>query len=250
MQNINLVMDGPRAAYERIAALMRSETGRADFIINQKTLRVEQELSSSKNTYSFDLKETSGSQRPLEKRLNTNDLFFMTHIALCVTKQDESTTPKQYGNFPLFSHPDPNYFEGDDNVNIREFLCMEPIYNGSLTLKTSPLERLREFDTSLLRFVPERPYTVDATNDDQWGQYGPSMEERGFFALTPNIIIDGDDNNTVQLELGAGDTSQIAGGFDSSGTPTAIDTSNVVVLLAHGFEVVGGAQKLGRWTAR
>jgi len=248
MTVINVSPSEARAAFTRIQSLLKSETGREDFIINQKTLRVEQELSASKNTYTFDLKETNASDRPLEKKLKTNDLFFMTHLALCLTKQDTSTTPKQYGNFVLHTNPDPNVFVGDDSSNPLEHVALETIYNGSLSLKTSPLERLSSFDTSMFRFVPERPHTVDYSNPDQHPQYGPSMEERGYFALTPNIIIDGDDNNTLQLELGAGDTTLIAGAVNAAGN--SVNTRNVVVLLAHGFQVVGGAQKLGRWTAR
>lgn len=249
MANVVISTSPIRAAYNRVRRLMTAENAGTEFIINQKTLRIEQLLTASKNQYTFDLYENRGSDRELEIKLNRNDLFFLTHIGLCLTKQDATTTPAKYGNYPLFTHPDPNYFLGDDSTNPTENLALECVYNGRLTIKTEPVERLVDYHTQMFRYVPERNYTIAAGSqtDDEFPQWGPDIESRGFVELHPNIILDGQENNEVRLTLGSGNTELIAGAVNGSGS--AVDTRNVAVLLLHGFVVVNGAQKVGRWTA-
>jgi hypothetical protein len=241
-------LDQERAAFNRIKELMQQENPGVEFIINQKTLRLENELTPAKSSYVFDMYETRGADRPGEEKLNRNHLFFLTHAAVCLTKQDKTTSPRRFGNYPLFTNPDPNFFVGDDSTNMLEYQALETIFGGKLTVKTSPVVRLEDFLNTNFRYVPERNYTVNSSGNDEYPQYGPTMEEKGFFRLTPQIIIDGQENNTVEVSLGEGDTALIAGGIDAAGD--AVDTTNVLVVLLHGFIVVNGAQKVGRWTAR
>lgn len=238
-----------RAIYSRIQKLVEQETGQTDLQINQKTLRLEQALSAAKNQYSFDIRQNKGSDRPQEVKLNPNDLFFITHLAICLTKQDETTTPKRYGNDPLFTFPDPQFFVGNDGANLEEFQALELVYNGLISIKTSPVERFIDFPTFHFRYVPERGIQKQAAPqiNDEPAQYGPTLDKRGFFALTPNLILDGYDNNTLALTLGEGDKTVIAGGIDSANG--AVNTSNVLVILLHGFSVLNGARKLSRFAA-
>ncbi len=226
--------------------MMKEQNGNVDFIINRACLRVEQALAASKNKYSFDMYENASSDRPLERKLNRNDLFVVTDIALCLTKYDP--TAGNYANYPLYTFPDPNYFAGLSG-GVNEFESLRPIYNGEITLTTKPVERLEGFLSSNLLFVPEKQtfLTAGSQVNDEPAQYGPSHAERGFFSLQPNIILDGQENNTIELTLGTGQTTLIAGGFDNSGN--AIDTRNAVVFMALGYEVKNGAQKVNRWTA-
>ena len=236
-----------RANYNRVKKFLAETFGSSDFIISQKTLRLQRELKSNLNSYLFDFREFSDGNSTGSNRLNQNDLFFMTDLALCVSKQDK--TAGDYGNFPLFTHPDPNYFIGDDTAGNLEAHALETIYNGTMTFKTSPVERIKDFLTLNLRYVPERGYMNQAAPQiaAEWPQYGPSKAERGFYSLQPNIILDGQDDNKAELTLGQGNKTLIAGGVDNANA--AVPTSNLVVLLVSGFVVENGAQKTGRWTA-
>ena len=242
MSNIIFSPDMTRADYNRVLEKVGS-----NFIINQKTLRLEHELNPSINSYRFELSENKGSDRPLEIKLNKNDTFFLTHLALGIVRQDTSTTPKQYANFPIFTYPDSNYFTGDDTSNPEEFRALEALYNGLLSVKTSPTERLRDFATNMFKYVPERGYLVAAGSqtEDEYPQYGANLEEKGFFKLTPNIILNGQENNSFDLTLGSGNTALIDGHVNASNA--AVNTRNVVVLQMHGFEVVNGATAASRW---
>ena len=239
--------DKERANYNRVKDFLATNAGTTDFIVSQKTLRIQQELVANRNSYLFDFYEASNQPGSTELRLNRNDLFFVTDLALCLAKQDK--TAGDYGNYPLFTSPDPNYFIGNDGGGNLEAHALETIYNGTLTIKTSPVERIKEFLTNNFRYVPERGMIKLAAPQiaDEWPQYGPTKEGRGYFSLQPNIILDGQDNNKAELVLGTGNKVLIAGGVDNSNV--AVDTSNLVVLLIHGYVVENGAQKSGRWTA-
>lgn len=243
MSNLYFTPSPQRAAYSRFRDMLLRESGE-EFIINEKTLRLEAPLSATRSSYNLDLFENRGSDRPLEEKLNRNDLFFLTHIAMGVAQQD--TTSGHYANFPVYFHGDQNVFVGNDgggNPESLEAYCIESLYNSKITIKTSPVERLKDFLTVNFRYVPEQVANTTAKTS---GQFGPSMEARGFYPLNPNIIIDGYDNNTVELELGTGGYTNIAGGINASNV--AVDTSNVLVFLLHGFVAINGARKIGQYT--
>lgn len=243
---IVFVPDPERATYRRVEELMKKFNPQTDFIINRKSLRIEQPLLASRNKYSFDLYENSASDRPLEIKLNRNNLFIIDHIALLVAKYDP--TAGNYGNYRLHTFPDPNFFTGLV-AGVNEWESLWPVYNGKATITTKPVERLIDFATSNLLYIPEKQtYLVaDPQLNDEPAMFGPTHQQRGFFSLQPNIILDGQENNTIELTLGTGQTTQIAGGFDNAGA--AVDTRNVAVFMLLGYEVQNGAQKVNRWTA-
>lgn len=245
MQSVHISPDVARADYGRM--LRNLNVNPEEFLINQDTLRLEKELSADRSSYNFDLYQNSGSDRPLEKKLNRNDVFCITHLALGVCKQDTTTSPKQYGNFRVYHNADPNYFIGAPAGQVEEWVSVQTVWNGKLTVKTNTTDRLQEFLTQMLEYIPERGHTKQAAPqiNDEWGQYGPSMEEKGYFKLTPNIILNGQQNNRITLELGSGDIASIEGTVDN--TPTAVDTRNVVVLLLHGFTIHEAADPQLRW---
>lgn len=235
--------DSDRAAYSRVQQEMYKRTGGTDFIINPKTLRLENLLAAGRNQYKFDLYKNPGSDRPLEEKLNRNDMFFLTHLALGIVKQDATVTPAKYANYPVFYSPDPNYFVGAVAGEF-ENESLECIYNGSLTMNTKPVERQTAFLTNHFRIVPERGYTKFAAPQtrDEWPQL---TFADALVKLEPLIIIDGKEDNSVGLELGAGNTNVIAGGVTAAGA--ALNTRNVVVVFMHGYLVVNAAQAGNRW---
>lgn len=255
MQQVFVSTDITRGDYKRVInKVLGGPQAEERFIVNQKTLRVEALLTAARNSYNFNLYENPGADRPQEVKLNRNNLFVMTHIALNLTKQNTEENPAQYGNFPLFTSPDPNYFSGENGTDPAEYLALENVYNGALTISTKPVERLSAFVANLLRYMPNRGYmlpndteTIPGQINPEWPEYGPTMEHRGFFKLTPNIILDGKEDNSIRLDLGSGNTVNIAGATNAA--EEAVDTRNVLVFLLHGFEVVNGAQAANRWTA-
>lgn len=237
MNNVIISPEKARADYIRLI----EKLGITDdsFIITPKLLLVEQVLSSSKNSYRFDIYETRGSDRPAEVKLNRNDLFVASHLGLALYKQDTSVTPAQYANRPFFTNPNPEYFVGNNG----EAAALETVYRGLLSINTKPVDRIQELHTSLFRYVPERPYN---STDGYLEQQGPGLEQRGMFPVVPNIIFDGKEDNIITLDLGPGSYAGIEGTVDGAGA--AVDTRNVLVLQLFGWVVLNGAESANRWT--
>lgn len=250
------VPDAHRAQYLRVQealAAQGADPGR--FTIQEADLRLEALLSPLRTTYQLNLYEVENAGRPLELRLNRNDMYFVRGMALCVTRQDAVADPEQYGNYPLWTYPDPNYFNGSvGGAGTIEASCLENIWNGKTSFITQPTTRIQSFLNFNFRYVPELLYTESAINyaggpptNPTYPSYGPTDEKRGFFMFGSMPVLYGSQNNQVQIELGQGDVSAIDGAVDSAGS--AVDTRNVLVCLLKGFKVQNGAELATRWVA-
>ena len=239
----SIIVSPQRAAYERA---MQITSGNPDIIVHEKLLRLEQALVIGRNQYTFDLFQNNGADRPGEIKLNRNDLFLAAGMALCLTKQ-VSSSDTTTGNNYLHTHPDPQFFVGTPGAGAEEHACLETIYNGTTTFRTSPVERLREFHNQMFRYVPERGIMKQAAPQikDEKSMYGPGNEQKGFYQLVPNIVIDGLENNYVDVNLAKGDIAVIDGSVNAAGA--AATTRNVLVVLISGFVIVNGAQRGLKW---
>lgn len=233
MQRIEIGSEYMRSVYSRMLSALGIEQN--DYIITERTLRLEAALDASKSSYTLNIKDSQNG-RPLEQKLNQNDSFVISHIGMAITKQDTVASPAQYANFPLFTHPDPNFFVGASGGD-NEWHALECLYNGSMTLNANNTDVVDKFNTFHFRYVPERGYLVAAGSqvNDEYPQYGPTPGARGLYPYAVNVILNGQDNNTVEIAVGDGDKTLIAGGVNNAGA--SVDTSNVLVVLLHGFEI-------------
>jgi len=240
-----ILLSPQRAVYERALQITGNNP---DFLVQEKTLILEQALIPGRNQYSFDLFQNTSSDRPGEMKLNRNDMFLVGAISLQLTKQVSATDPST-GNEDSYTFPDPNFFVGApaSGTTPKEYRALNTIYNGFTTIKTSPVERVRDFYNQHFRFVPERGVQKQASPqiNDEPGQWGPSNEMRGFYQIIPNVVIDGNENNTLELILGKGDTTLIDGSLNSAGA--AATTRNVVRYLVNGFLIINGAKAQLKW---
>lgn len=240
-----ILLSPQRAVYERALAITG---GNPDFLIQEKTLILEQPLVPGRNQYSFDLFQNTSSDRPAEMKLNRNDMFLVAAMALTLTKQVSATDPST-GNEDTYTFPDPNFFVGApaSGTTPKEYRALATVYNGFTSIKTSPVERVRDFSNLHFRFVPERGTQKQATPqiNDEPAQWGPYNEMRGFYQIVPNVVIDGNENNTIDLILGKGDTTLIDGSVTSAGA--AATTRNVVRYLVNGFVIINGAKAQLKW---
>lgn len=257
--NGNVIVNLPgnhHAQYLRVKQALES-TGMdpSKFTVQDADLRLEHLLSPLRDTYTFNLYDVENAGRPLEQKLNRNDMFFVRAAAVCITKQNTETGPEQYANFPLFTYPDPNFFNGDDSTNPIEATALETVYQGTFSFLTKPVERIQSFLTHNFRYVPERFYTESQSTyattgrptNPVWPQYGPDDGRRGYYGFEPMPALYGSMQNQVQLVLGAGNRAVIDGAVDSAGD--AANTRNVLVILLKGFKVLNGAELQNRWAA-
>lgn len=213
------------------------------FIIQPSDIVLIKELVNNQERYVFDLYPSAGNELEGEYRLNRNNLFYMGSIALCLQRRLDDGSQ----NGPLYTHPDTNVFTGvSGGVNERD--CLETVYQGIMNFNTEPVKRITDLQTFNFRYTPT-DVTTEATfvgiSNATRGVYGPSDSERGFYALNYLLGIDGQNNNKVELILGAGDKTVIAGDVDASGD--ANDQTNHLVLILKGWEIQNAAQQANRW---
>lgn len=223
--SVIVAADADRAVYDRLRSWLDDNFGKLDYIITATDLRLQQMLLESQNVYEFDPYENRNVGAPLQQQLSRNDLFCITHIAVNVTKQNTEATPSEYGNYPLFTFPDPEFFSGTGEAK-----ALETIFNGKLSFSTSALTRLESFLLHNCRYVPERTSEQEGEGPLIYQQYGPTAEARGYCRLNPNLLIDGQEDNKFTIRLGSGTFE----GIEGDGDP-----NNVIVLMAKGFRVSG-----------
>ena len=225
--NIIVSSDPQRARYERLLGIMR-QVGFGEFYVYPHMLRVEQDITSPVSSrYTFSFFENAQADKATEIKLNRNDAFFWSHIGLGIY----NATAGQEGHSQIYYTPDPLVF-----TTANEATALRQIYQGNISLQTKPVERL---NMSTLPLEYNYGWKTQGATGVSLGSsvYGPDMDSKGLFGMTPEVILSGDQDNDVILDIGPGTfTAAVA----ASGV-------NSIVLLAWGYLVVQGANLLGRW---
>ena len=230
-----------RAAYERAAQRF------PNFITQRSELRIEQPLQSNQNQYQFQIKQgNSTSDGPNSVLLNDQDAFVLVATQIYVIKQDPTTTPVQYNNAQRFTYPDPQVFVGAPAANAVEWAALFTIWNGQLSFNTSSLQRMKPIDLYSHLYVPQAqvvPPLADVlsiTNSTLAEFNGPAND--AWVEHQPTILLDGSQQNSFLIILGAGDTQAIDGSYVAGGGRTA-DTRNYLGIRLLGLLVSEGAMQ-------
>lgn len=242
-----VAVSNDRAKYLRVKAVVEDMFGSDEFIIHQNTLRLEQQLSPASGQYIFDAYQNSASDRRLEKKLNKNDIFFITDFGIAVYKAippANNTAANVDGNSLPFTYPDGTFFDGSAIGTGRiEQECLMTIWNGNMTLKTANTDRIQEQLLINNLCIPEYQYLV-VGGKKTYPKFGPELPGRGYVALEPYPILDGGQTNNIVINLGVGDKSNIDGNTVGG---SAVTTRNTLVVFLQGYKVANAAEKALRW---
>jgi len=207
-------------------------------IITETGLRMNAIITAGASVLNFNLKKGTDTDGPGERRLATDNIFFITHIGLYLQKIYVSGASLiADSNYPLLTFPDPNHFAGAAAGNdASEADSLNLIYDGKLTLNSAGIDRLNEVLTEDLKFVPDSQTVNVAAPQTQIErpQWGPTFEGRGLKEMHGNQVILGKLENKATLYLGSGNKALI------HGTATI---GNRAVLKFHGFEFSGSFTK-------
>ena len=250
--NIIINTDSRYVKFCRVRDALRA-AGMGDpskYIVYEKTLRLEQLLSTTRTRYDFNLYETPDAGRPQEIKLSRNDLFFVSHIGVFVYKQNTVADPAEYGNTQLFTYPDPNFFPGSAVAATApfEWQCLYLVWRGKLSIYTDPVQRMKDFSTEQCMFVPNRTYIEPAfvgITSAIFPQFGADIAQRGFYELAAMPALYGQQTNRLSIELGVGNQSVIDCAVDAAGD--AAETRNVLAIHLHGFNVENGGVAAPLW---
>lgn len=231
-----------RAAYERAAARF------SKFIIQRQELRVELPLQSNQNQYNFQIKQgNSSTDGPNSVLLNDQDAFVLVATQLYVMKQNPSSTPVQYNNSQRFTYPDPQVFVGAPAGLAEEWAALLTIWNGQMAFNTSSLQRMKPIDLYSHLYVPQAQVVpaddgtlLTITNNTLAEFNGPAND--AWVELQPTILLDGSQNNSFLITLGAGDIQAIDGSYAADGDRDAV-TRNYLGLRLLGLLISEGSMQ-------
>ncbi|MGL5131690.1 MAG: hypothetical protein ACRC78_04120, partial [Planktothrix sp.] len=164
-----------------------------------------------------------------EIKLDKNNYFGITSMGIAFHKYD--TSGGNDGNYRLFQTPDPQYFNGPITApgTKKEYECLETIVNGTVRINVSGSEAMPKMAIPSIISHPHSNYLPGA--NFQLPQWGPSDEERGLRRINPQVILDGNVTNEIEISLANGDRSVI----DGSSNVQFANTRNKGVFFLHGF---------------
>jgi len=218
--NIQFPVTERRALALRLQDAM-SEIGFSDYLYAPHLLRLEA-LITTRTEYQFDLYEEAGTNAETEIKLKRNDAFFLSHIGLALYQAEERSQAV------LRTWPDPFAF-----TTAGAAAELEQVYNGTLQFNTQPVQRLSPLSCQLFRYDPGRIQDADpiavgaALGGSLWG---PTLEQKGLFYIEPSVILSGQDDNYLTLEIPGPSFSNAA------------NDDTYIVIHLFGFKVDQGAR--------
>lgn len=237
MGNILIAPDVQRANFDRCVEVLTQYLSKKDntvytveeiaarYQIVPHVLTARQDLKDAATQYQFDYRVGASQDKPLEQRLNRNELFFATGFGVHIQKFDASGD--NIGNYLPYPYADAAAFNGAGEAK-----ALNALFNGVLSAKTQNTSILPGLLLNMASYVPESQ-VVTGTPAQARG-WGGSDEARGFRSLTPNFIIDGDEDTKFQIDLAPGVYTNISGTTFGTGNN---GTLNACLLRLVGFKV-------------
>ncbi|MEI6122279.1 MAG: hypothetical protein WCQ95_01490 [Bacteroidota bacterium] len=180
-------------------------------------IRVERKLITGQSKYVFKVTRDSNADSFTEQKLERNDQFMASQICLFLMKRVDSTLGAEI----LCTYPDVTIFTTTGNP-----AGLESVYNGKLSVTIGQTKWIEALDTRRFRKVPTRQ-AQPAIASIQSVFIPETNDNDGFFKLTPQITIDGDQKNEIAVEIPA-NASIVTSGAGSG-------TENYLVLVIRGF---------------
>jgi hypothetical protein len=162
-----------------------------------------------------------------------NDYFIATDISLRIGRAFfASGAFSGFGNFPVFTYPDPNYFNGTGTTAGSEITSLQCLVNGTLGFSVNGSYLMDPTPAQDFFFNPMSTYL---TSPVTYPQFGGSLTEKGYAKLTPNIMIDAGTDNAFVITLNQGTIGNIDGSI--SATTTDSGFRNHLYVFVSGYKV-------------
>jgi hypothetical protein len=243
MTNTIVTPEVQRGTYERIISELAvqktipAEMVKAGYKIMPSVLKIGAYLAPGQSTYVFNIRKGVDSPISGESKLDQTDAFAVTGLSIRFSKVDFSAGAySNHGNYPAFTYPDPNYFNGAGTGATPpkpEWQGLQTVVNGNMQVNVGGDIVVDGTAASLMTFNPAATYTATPLALPQIG--GESLNEHGFFMLTPQYILDGGQDNSFVLTVAPGDRTLIDGNLTSAGA--AATTRNILWLFVLGYKV-------------
>lgn len=190
---------GSRMVFENAKTLVRSLGYSVEHAkLTQSYLRSEVALSTSIANYHIPVlvnDTQNGASRVNEKRLNLQDIFITTEIAVVIGVGTATNTAAK-----LYTYPNSTVFTSATDDDLWS------IYNGYLNLTINNEQVLPAWDVLRHYFVPQTQQSASTT--DQW-----SASSDAFYPVEPGIVMNGAANINFQLTANGAPASVLANSF-------------------------------------
>lgn len=206
---------GSRMVFENAKNLVQSlGYSVAHAKLTQSYLRSEVALSTSVANYHIPVlvnDTQNGSVRVNEKRLNLQDIFVTTEIAVLVGIGAGTTT-----NTKVYSYNNANAF-----VTTTSAADLLSIYNGYLNLTINNEQVLPAWDVIRHYFVPQTQGSVGITAQTVFPIDQVDFSQNGFYPVEPGIVMNGAANINFSLT--------------ANGAPAAITANSFIAVIQRGI---------------
>ena len=190
---------GSRMVFENAKTLVRSLGYSVEHAkLTQSYLRSEVALSTSIANYHIPVlvnDTQNGASRVNEKRLNLQDIFITTEIAVVIGVGSATATAAK-----LYTYPNATVFTSATDDDLWS------IYNGYLNLTINNEQVLPAWDVLRHYFVPQTQQSASTT--DQW-----SASQDAFYPVEPGIVMNGAANINFQLTANGAPATVLADSF-------------------------------------
>lgn len=197
---------GQRMIFENAKSLVRGlGYGVEQAVLTQSYLRSEVALSTSIANYHIPVlvnDTQNGSVRVNEKRLNLQDIFVASEIAVLIGVGTGTSTKAAlytYNNGAIFTAA-----TDDDLLSI---------YNGSLNLTVNNAQVLPAWDVYRHYFVPQTQGGVGITAQTVFPVDQNDASANGFYPVEPGIVMNGAANINFQLTANGAPATILANSF-------------------------------------
>lgn len=204
-----------------------------DYKFFDDTLHLIAALSPSASNYSLDPVEGVTASVPTSRLMNRSDLFAVTGVGILYTRatySSASASLSAYGNYERFTFPHAAVFSGSN-----EQAGLLNVVNGKIALS---VQNDQQWELPILRMTYKDLYINAQVTTSVFG--GTDMKQ-GIKELTNLVILDGNNDNKVQITLPSGGTlTNIDGNTNAT-------TRNILVVQLDGFRIRSAAN--GAFTA-
>ena len=199
---------GSRMVFENAKTLVRSLGYSVEHAkLTQSYLRSEVALSTSIANYHIPVlvndNQNASGPRVNEKRLNLQDIFVTTEIAVLIGIGTATSTKAK-----LYTYPNATAFTSATDDDLWS------IYNGYLNLTINNEQILPSWDVLRHYFVPQTQQSASTT--DQW-----AAGSDAFYPVEPGIVMNGAANINFQLT--------------ANGAPATVETNSFIAVIQRGI---------------
>jgi len=197
---------GQRMVFENAKALVRGLGYSVDqAVLTQSYLRSEVALSTSIANYHLPVlvnDTQNGASRINERRLNLQDIFVTSEIAVLIGVGTGTSTKAA-----LYTYPNGSIFTASTDDDLLS------IYNGSLNLTINNQQVLPAWDVYRHYFVPQTQGGVGITAQTVFPVDQNNASDDAFYPVEPGIVFNGAANINFQLTANGAPATILANSF-------------------------------------